>query len=163
MSLTEEQRGRLDGLIDARQKRRREREIARIKEQMSSEMIEDFPSKYGFADGATAEKLKTFLNTLPTDGVGRIDFIALPAHRRFSESADTLGRIVWFCSLCGSEEVFEIFVKGRLGDFLADYDGWYFFGAYMLLVYEDFGGFVYIDDNKEMTEAFLTETTDKRI
>ena len=154
MSLTEEQRGRLDGLVDARQKRRREREIARIKEQMSSEMIEDFPSKYGFADEATAEKLKTFLNTLPTDR-GRIDFKRLPIYRKFSESQGASDKEVWFCSLCGSEEVFEIFVKGRLGDFLTDYDGWYFFGAYMLLVYEDFGGFVYIDDNKEMTEASL--------
>ncbi|MDE6728005.1 MAG: hypothetical protein K2J80_08720 [Oscillospiraceae bacterium] len=63
--------------------------------------------------------------------------------------------MVWFCSLCGSEEIFEVFVKGRLCDFLDDYDDWYFSGAYMLLVYEDFSGFVYIDDNGNMTEAFF--------
>ena len=154
MSLTEEQRGRLDGLIEARRQRRRERETARIKQQMSAEMIEDFAEKYEFADGAAAEKLKTFLNTLPTDG-GRPDFDRFPAHGKFQMSAEASERRVWFCSLCGSEEVFEVFVKGRLSDFLADYDGWCFFGAYMLLVYEDFGGFVYIDDNKEMTEAIL--------
>ena len=148
MSLTEEQRGRLDGLVEARRKRRSEREIARIKQQMF-EMIGDFASKYAFADEETSKRLKTLLGKLPID-------LGLPAHVKFSMSADAAKRIVWFCSLCGSEEVFEVFVKGRLGDFLADYDGWYFFGAYMLLVYEDFGGFVYIDDNKEMTEVFLT-------
>ena len=163
MSLTEEQRGRLDGLVEARRERRLAREIARIKEQMSAEMIEGFEDKYEFADGAASERLKALLNSLPTDSMGRIDFDRLPAHGKFSMSEDARKRTVWFCSLCGSEEVFEVFVKGRLGDFLADYDGWYFYGAYMLLVCEDFSGFVYIDDNKEMTEAFLTETTDKRI
>ena len=153
MSLTEEQRRRLDGLSEARRKRVREREIARIKEQMSDEMIDGFADKYAFADDETAERLKTLLNSLPANGVG-IDFNRLPAHRSFSVSEDT-ARTVWFCSLCGSEGVFEVFVKGRIADFLSDYDGWYFFGAYMLLVYEDLSGFVYIDDNKEMTEASL--------
>ena len=154
MSLTEEQRGRLDGLIEARKERRREREIARIKEQMSAEMIDDFADKYEFADAEISKRLKTLIDGLPTDGRG-IDFDRLLWHGTFSESEEAAKRTVWFCSLCGSEEVFEVFVKGRLGDFLADYDGWYFFGAYMLLVYEDFSGFVYIDDNGNMTEAFL--------
>ena len=155
MSLTEEQRRRLDGIVEERRKRRRELEIARIKEQMTSEMIEDFPNKYEFADEVISERLKAFLDSLPTER-GGIDFEKLPSHGNFSMSADASERTMWFCSLCGSEEVFEVFVKGRLGDFLADYDGWCFFGAYMLLVYADFGGFLYIDDNKEMTEAFLT-------
>ena len=155
MGLTEEQRGRLNGLLEARRQRRREQEIARIKKQMSCEMIEGFAEKYEFADEVTAEKLKTLLDTIPTD-CGRIDFDRLSAHGKFSANAETGERTVWFCSLCGSEEVFEVFVKGRLADFLADYDGWCFYGAYMLLVYEDFGGFVYIDDNGEKTEAFLT-------
>lgn len=161
MSLTEGQRGRLNELMDERRKRRLAREIARIKAQMSEEMIEGFTDKYEFADEAESQRLKALLGSLPTDG-GRIDFDKFPAHGKFSMSGDMSERTVWFCSLCGSEEVFEVFVKGRLGDFLADYDGWYFYGAYMLLVYEDFGGFVYIDDNKKMTEAFLTEITDKR-
>ena len=156
MSLTEEQRKRLDGFIEARRKRKREQETARIKEQMSAEMIDGFADKYEFADAAASERLKAFLNGLPVNG-GRIDFDRLPAHGKFPISENSTERTVWFCSLCGSEEVFEIFVKGRLGDFLTDYDGWYFFGAYMLLVYEDFGGFVYIDDNKEMTEALLID------
>lgn len=157
MSLTEEQRFRLDGLIEARRKRKREQEIARIREQMTCEMIESFQSKYVFADGATSERLKALLGGLPT-AYGRIDFDRLPAHGKFPINGDAeerMEKIAWFCSLCGSEEVFEVFVKGKLADFLADYDGWSFFGAYMILVYEDFGGFVYIDDNGNMTEAVL--------
>ena len=153
MSLTEEQRGRLDGLLEAHRERRREREIARIKEQMSG-MIDGFADKYEFADAAVSERLKALLGGLPLD-CGRIAFDRLPEHRSFSVRTDAAACNVWFCSLCGSEEVFEVFVIGRLADFLADYDVWSFFGAHMLLVYEDFGGFVYIDDNKEMTEAFL--------
>lgn len=156
MGLTNEQRVRMNELIEDRRKRKKERAVSRIKEQMSGEMIDDFAEKYSFADSETSEKLKKLLDELPTNRVGRIDFDRLPAHRRLStRSTDTQRRMAWFCSLCGSEEIFEVFVKGRLSDFLADYDDWYFYGAYILLVYEDFGGFVYIDDNGDMTEAFL--------
>ena len=71
MSLTGEQRERLSGLAEARQERRREREIARIKAQMSGEMIEGFADKYEFADEAVSQRLKTLLNALPTDGIGQ--------------------------------------------------------------------------------------------
>lgn len=155
MGLTDEQRVRLNGLIEDKRKRRTEREVLRIKGQMSAE-IAGFAERYSFADLEAAERLQRFLNNLPAGRMGRIDFDKLPAHRTFStKNMDTRGRVVWFCSLCGSEEIFEIFVKGRLSDFLDDYDDWYFYGAYMLLVYEDFGGFVYIDDNGDMTEAFV--------
>lgn len=156
MGLTDEQRGRMNALIEERRKREKARAVSRIKEQMSGEMIENFAAKYSFADSETSEKLKDLIGGLPTDGYCGIDFDKLPAHRTFSaKNTDTRKRMAWFCSLCGSEEIFEVFVKGRLSDFLADYDDWYFYGAYMMLVYEDFGGFVYIDDNKNMTEAFL--------
>ena len=156
MGLTDEQRVRMNEIIEDRQKRKRESAVSGIKDQMSTEMIEDFTKKYSFADSETSERLKKLLDELPTNRIGRIDFDKLPAHRKFStKNTDTCKRMVWFCSLCGSEEIFEVFVKGRLSDFLADYDGWYFYGAYMLLVYDDFGGFVYIDDNGNMTEAFF--------
>ncbi len=128
--------------------------ISRVKAEMSAE-IKDFSRKYSFADSGTAERLKKLIDALPSGTVG-FDFDKLPAHRKFSlQNADTRSQTVWFCSLVGGEEIFEIFVKGRLSDFLADYDDWYFYGAYMLLVYEDFGGFLYIDDNGNMTEVFL--------
>lgn len=155
MGLTDEQRARMSGLVEDRRKRNREQETRRIKEQMSAE-IAGFAEKYSFADSDTAERLKSLIDSLPIKRTGGIDFDKLPAHRKFSpQNTDTRKRMAYFCSLCGSEEIFEIFVKGSLADLLADYDDWYFYGAYMLLVYEDLGGFVYIDDNKNMTEAFI--------
>lgn len=156
MGLTEEQRGHMNELIEERRKREKAQAVSRIKEQMSGEMIEDFAEKYSFADSEISQKLKKLLDELPTNRYCWIDFDKLPAHRTFSaKNTDTRKRMAWFCSLCGSEEIFEVFVKGRLSDFLADYDDWFFYGAYMLLVYDDFNGFVYIDDNGNMTEAFF--------
>lgn len=156
VSLTNEQRAKMNALMEDRRKRKKEQAVLRVKEQMSVEMIEDFAKKYEFADHEVSVRLKKLLDELPSNESGKIDFNKLPAHRKFSvQNTDTRKRIVWFCSLCGGEEIFEVFVKGRLADFLADYDGWYFYGAYMLLVYEDFNGFVYIDDNGNMTEAFF--------
>lgn len=131
-----------------------EQSISRVKAEMSAE-IAGFAQKYVFADRDTSERLKRLVDELP-GGHGGFDFDKLPAHRAFSaKGVDTREINAYFCSLVGSEEIFEVFVKGRLSDFLDDYDDWYFYGAYMLLVYEDFGGFVYIDDNQNMTEAFL--------
>lgn len=153
MSLTDEQRSKMTELVSACRKRKTDREIARIKAEMTAE-IADFSQKYRFADGETSEKLKRLLSKLPYKAACRIDLDMLSEHKEFRpENAGK--RNVWFCSLCGSEEIFEIFVSGSLSDFLADYDDWYFYGAYMLLVYEDFGGFVYIDDNGNMTEALF--------
>lgn len=155
MDLTDEQRAKMNALAKDYRERAKQRGIARLKTDMSEE-IEGFAEKYEFADGEVSEKLKNLLDGLPSNESGRIDFDKLYAHRKFSaKNTDTRGRMVWFCSLCGEEAIFDIFVKGRLFDFLADYDDWYFYGAYMLLVYEELSGFVYIDDNGNMTEAFF--------
>lgn len=149
-----ERQERIAELSEKYKARALEKEISRVKAEMSAE-ITGFAQKYEFAGGDTAERLKKLIDELP-GGLDGFDFDKLPAHRVFStKGVDTRERTAYFCSLVGSEEIFEIFVKGRLSDFLDDYDDWYFYGAYMLLVYEDFGGFVYIDDNQNMTEAFL--------
>lgn len=153
MSLTDKQRSKMTELAASCRKRKKEREIARIKAEMTAE-IANFSQKYEFADGETAKTLKKLLSKLPYKAACRIDLDKLSEHKEFcTENADK--RKVWFCSLCGSMEIFEVFVSGNLADFLDDYDDWYFYGAYMLLVYEDFGGFVYIDDNGNMTETFI--------
>lgn len=143
-----ERRKRIKELSEKYKLRARERAVLRIKEQMSEE-IEGFAEKYAFADEKTSERLKKLLDGILPTLPPKTD-----ADKTSARGADT-ERSVWFCSLCGSEEIFEVFVKGRLSDFLADYDDWYFYGAYMLLVYEDFGGFIYIDDNGNMTEASI--------
>lgn len=154
MTEQSERRERIAELSEKYKARALERAISRVKAEMSAE-IAGFAQKYEFADSATSERLKKFIDELP-GGYGGFDFDKLPAHRAFSaKGVDTREKTAYFCSLVGSEENFEIFVKGRLSDFLNDYGDWYFYGAYMLLVYEDFGGFVYIDDNRNMTEAFL--------
>lgn len=149
-----ERQRRIRELSEKSKRRALERGIERVKAEMSGE-IADFSRKYSFADSTASEKLKKLIDELPCDSFG-IDFDKFPAHRKFSsQSTDLRNRTAWFCSLVGGEEIFEIFVKGRVCDFLADYDDWYFYGAYMLLVDEDFGGLIYIDDNGGMTEAFL--------
>lgn len=149
-----ERRERIAELSEKYKARALEQAVSRVKAEMSAE-IAGFAQKYEFAGGDTSERLKRLIDDLPAADNG-FDFDKLPAHRAFStKGVDTRERKAYFCSLVGSEEIFEIFVKGRLSDFLDDYDDWYFYGAYMLLVYEDFGGFVYIDDNQNMTEAFV--------
>ncbi|MDE6728136.1 MAG: hypothetical protein K2J80_09400, partial [Oscillospiraceae bacterium] len=72
MGLTDEQRGRMNELIEDRRKRKMERAVSMIKEQMTSEMIEDFAEKYSFADSETSERLKKLLDELPINPIGSI-------------------------------------------------------------------------------------------
>lgn len=151
MGLNAEQKRRFEELSAARKKRARLNASERIKAEMRED-LRDFDKRYKFADEAVADKLKETLGALPFSKRG-IDFAMLEHKEITPETAEN--RRVWFCSLCGSEEIFDVFVSGELRDFLRDYDDWYFYGAYMLLMFEDFGGFVYIDDNGKMTEAFV--------
>ncbi len=152
MSLTEEQKRRFEGLSTARKKRARTLAVERVKAEMRGD-IRDFDKRYEFAEESVAERLKETLGGLPYRRLGGIDFTRLEHKEITPETAE--GRRVWFCSLCGSEEIFDVFVGGELSDFLRDYDIWSYYGAYMLLMFEDFGGFVYIDDNGKMTEAVI--------
>lgn len=151
--MNDEQRRRFEELSAARKNRARSTAVERVKAEMRGE-LRDFDKRYEFADEAAANKLKQALGELPYRKPGGIDFTRL-GHRELSPES-TESRRVWFCSLCGSEEIFDVFVRGELRDFLDDYDTWNYYGAYMLLMFDDFRGFVYIDDNKNMTEAVIT-------
>lgn len=151
MGLTEEQRARMDELRSANKKLISERNTAQEKERMA-EWIENFAEKYTFADETVAEKLYSIIDEIPYGFTTRPDFNCLPDHRKVSETELRGGR-VWICFLCGTEEIFHIFVSGTLSDFLEDYDDWYFISPYLLLIYDDFNRFLYIDDNGDMTEA----------
>lgn len=153
MGLTEEQRARMDELRSAHKKLIFERNTARERERMA-ECIENFAEKYTFANGSVAEKLYGIIDEIPCKTPARPDLDCLPGHREVSET-ELRGGKVWICFLCGSEEIFHIFVSGTLSDFLEDYDDWYFISPYLLLVYDNFNGFLYIDDNGDMTEVFL--------
>lgn len=153
MGLNDEQRRRFEALSAARKNRALALAVERVKAEMRGE-LRDFDKRYAFADEAASSKLKQALRELPFWKPGGIDFTRLE-HRELSPGFAE-SRRVWFCSLCGSEEIFDVFVRGELRDFLADYDVWSYYGAYMLLMFDDFRGFVYIDDNKNMTEAVIT-------
>lgn len=153
MGLSEEQRRRFEELSEDRRERKRAFEIERIKAEMRGD-LSDFAECYEFADESIADKLRAFRDGLPYSRPGAIDCKKLRVYRKLApENAES--RPAWFCSLCGSEEIFDVFVRGELQKFLRDYDLWSYYGAYMLLVYDDFGGFVFIDDNGNMTEAFF--------
>lgn len=152
MGLNDEQRSRFEELSAARKKRSRTLAVERVKAEMRGE-LRDFDERYEFADEAVANKLKETLCELPFRRPCGIDFTRLEHRELTPEAAEN--RRVWFCSLCGSEEIFDVFVRGELRDFLEDYDIWSYYGAYMLLMFEDFGGFVYIDDNGKMTKAVI--------
>lgn len=153
MGLTEEQRARMDELRSENKEMILERNMARERERMA-EWIENFAEKYTFADESVAEKLYSIIDEIPYGLPARPDFDRLPGHREVSEE-ELRGGKIWICFLCGSEEIFHIFVSGTLSDFLEDYDDWYFISPYLLLVYDNFNGFLYIDDNGDMTEVFL--------
>lgn len=150
MGLPNEQREKMNRLISASRTKKISEEISRIKEQIRNE-LPDFDKRYKFADNITKVKISEFIEKLPYSAPSRPDLSALPRRTEFYGHS---GR-VWICFLSGSREIFDIFISCEISDFFKDYDDWYFFSAYLLLLYEDFSGFIYIDDDKNETEVLL--------
>ncbi|MDE6781898.1 MAG: hypothetical protein K2J40_10655 [Ruminococcus sp.] len=127
--------------------KRRLKEI-RINEMKSeiTQSIENFPEKYRFADDNEKKRIEIFMEKLPAF-YNKIDFSAL------AESSVTEHGKCYLCFLEGSEEIFDIYIYGNFSDFLRDYDDFFFFSAYLLIIDEDFYRFIYIDDNFNLTES----------
>ena len=105
-----ERQERIAELSEKYKSRVLEQAISRVKAEMSSE-IAGFAQKYEFADSDTSERLKKLIDELPCGHDG-FDFDKLPAHRAFSvKGVDTRKKTAYLCSLVGSEEIFETFVK----------------------------------------------------
>ncbi len=146
--MTDEQRKRLAELLARQKVSAREKEISRIKAQMSEE-IPRFSERYVFADYEQAEKLRAFVSGLPFARPGWVDVDKFASKRRFDpDEADE--RHVWVCFLSGSAELLDMYVGCTAADYFADFDDWQFFCPFTVLVYDD--SFVFIDDNGEMTE-----------
>ena len=47
------------------------------------------------------------------------------------------------------------YIFGNYKDLMADIDNWDFFSPYLLLIDEDFSGYIYINDNGDITESRL--------
>lgn len=122
--------------------------INKMKSQIMQE-IENFPEKYRFADGNEKKRIEIFIEKLPAVFLGRIDFSALP------ESPVTEHGKCYLCFLEGSEEIFDTYIYGNFSDFLHDYDDFFFFSAYLLIIDEDFRRFVFIDDDFSQKESYI--------
>lgn len=151
--MTDEQRKRLAELIADKRLSKEKAEIERIKVQMSAE-IEQFEQRYEFADTETVARIVDFIDKLPFHRPSRVDLERFSTSRSYSPS-DADSKSVWICFLLGDEALFKVFVKGSMVDFFTDFDEWVFYSPYLLLIYNDFGGFIFIDDNEEMTEVIL--------
>lgn len=170
--MTEEQRKRLSELVAAKKAAKSKAETERIKAQMSAE-IERFGQRYEFADTETAARIGEFIDGLPYRRPAWVDLEKFPNWQSFSLSESDAENVwtdfmsgreevlkifirdVWICFLLGDEELFKIFVGCKAADFFADFDEWTFYSPYIVLLYKDFSGFVFIDDNEEMTEVNL--------
>lgn len=94
------------------------------------------------------KRIEIFMEKLPTF-FNKIDFSLIP------ESPITEHGKCYMCFLEGSEEIFDIYIYGNFSDFLRDYDDFFFFSAYLLIIDEDFWRFVHIDDEFNLKESYI--------
>ena len=129
--------------------RLKEMRINSIKSEIT-QSIENFSEKYRFADDTEKKRIEIFMDKLPAF-YNRIDFTALP------KSPTTEHGKCYLCFLEGSEELFNIYIYGDFNDFLRDYDNFFFFSAYLLVIDDDFRRFVLIDDEFNQKESYTGE------
>lgn len=111
--------------------------------------IDDFSDKYRFADDTEKKRIEIFMEKLPFSLYTCINFSLLPKVPLTEHGK------CYLCFLEGSEELFDINIYGNFSDFLHDYDDFFFFSAYMLIIDEDFRRFVLIDDNFNQKESYI--------
>ncbi|MDE6672939.1 MAG: hypothetical protein K2K16_12220 [Ruminococcus sp.] len=110
--------------------------------------VENFPEKYRFADDNEKKRIEIFMEKIPFS-ILHIDFSLLP------ESPLTEHEKCYLCFLEGSEEIFDMYIYGNFSDFIRDYDDFFFFSAYLLIIDEDFRRFVHIDDEFNQKESYI--------
>lgn len=147
------QRKRLAELLAKQKAASREKGISRIKAQMADE-IPGFSERYMFADGEQSAKLNAFVEKLPFARPAWIDVKGFQRRRVYS-SGETDGRRVWICFLSGSAELLDIYVGCTAADYFADFDDWQWISPFTVLVFDDLSGFIFIDDNEDMTEIVV--------
>lgn len=113
------------------------------------ESFDNFDSTYRFANDFETGKLKRFMECLE---------FSSPAHIVLDECNITQHDNMFLCFLCGSEELFDIYVYGDYNKLLLDIDTWCYFSPYLLLVDEDFVRYIFINDNGEIKETNTSMT-----
>lgn len=118
----------------------------RIKKQKTQiiNYVDDFDSKYRFANASETERLSMFISNL--------NFLD-PAHIMLNECSISNYQSMYLCFLCGTEDLLEIYLYGNYNDLILDIDNWKFFSSYLLLVDEDFVRFIYINDYGDAKES----------
>ena len=112
--------------------------------------IENFTEKYRFTNDNEKKRIEIFMDKLPAF-YNHIDFTALP------KSPTTEHGKCYLCFLEGNEALFNIYIYGNFNDFLRDYDDFFFFSAYLLVIDDDFRRFVLIDDEFNQKESYTGE------
>lgn len=107
--------------------------------------IENFSEKYRFADDDEKERIENFIEKISFD------------FSKFPEIPVTEHGKCYLCFLVGSLELFDIYIYGNFSDFLHDYDDFFFFSPYLLIIDEDFRRLVHIDDEFNITESYIGE------
>ena len=116
--------------------------------------ISHFHKQYQFADKEDIIKLKTFLQSLPTITSHRLDISQLLFNNEVKYVNDINTHFnVYICFLCGSSELFELFPCGDIQDIINDFDSWQAISPYLILVFENFEDFLFIDDEKKIMQS----------
>ncbi len=152
--MEENMKKRLELLKRQLKQREHEKCVAYEKERLISEHI-DFTRYYRFADRGETDRINSFLNGLPVRCL-RPDFSKLLIEHR-SQSIDDLLQYdkedIWICCLCGSIELINLFSFGKMSSFIHDFEYWYDLSDYLLLLFNNFIDFIYIDDNGEIVKS----------
>ncbi|MCM1507645.1 MAG: hypothetical protein NC177_11000 [Ruminococcus flavefaciens] len=139
--MNEQDRELLKRKLDENKRRLKEIRINEEKSRIMQE-VENFPEKYHFADDDEKERIENFMERIPS---------------KFPKNPVTAHGKCYLCFLCGSLELFDIYIYGNFSDFLHDYDDFFFFSPYLLVIDEDFRRFVHIDDEFNITESYIGE------
>ena len=135
-------KSKLDGLKIQQSKQRQDNERKRI-----IENIDHFDEKYRFADESESARIEAFIGNL---------HVSSPAHTAISHSAEPMPHHnMYLCFLAGCAELLRVFIFGDYKKLMSDIDNWDFFSPYLLLIDEDFSGYIYINDHGDITESLL--------
>lgn len=135
-------KSRLEALKIEQLRQRIENERMRI-----IENTDDFHGKYRFTDEFEARKIEEFISHLHFSFPGHIEISHISEPKPHNN--------MFLCFLAGSEELMGSYIFGNYKDLMADIDNWDFFSPYLLLIDEDFSGYIYINDNGDITESRL--------
>ena len=153
--MQENTKNRLELLKEQQKQRQYEKRVAFEKERLITEHI-DFIKHYRFANQSETNRIIAVLNGLPGVSSTRPDFSKLLIELKSQNIKDLLEykhEKIWICCLCGSQELINLFILGKMSRFVHDFENWYAISDYLFLLFNNFKDFVYIDDHGEIVKS----------